>query len=108
MHLLRQLRIAGCGLRIFITLAVTVWLASVRSARANPKGLIVGRGAATASQTGSLLTITASHNAWLNWSSFNIGPGETTTFVQPNSHSVVWNRINDSNPSQILGALNAN
>ena len=34
--------------------------------------------------------------------------GETTTFVQPSSSSVVWNQINDANPSQILGNLNAN
>src|SRR4029077_19813 len=34
--------------------------------------------------------------------------GETTSFIQPSSSSVVWNQINDRNPSQILGNLNAN
>src|SRR5262249_34958453 len=38
----------------------------------------------------------------------NIGVGETTSFLQPSSSSVVWNQINDANPSQILGNLNAN
>src|SRR6185369_4366982 len=42
------------------------------------------------------------------WQSFNIGVGESTRFVQPSSSSVVWNNINDGNPSQILGNLSAN
>jgi filamentous hemagglutinin family protein len=54
------------------------------------------------------LTIRTSDRAFINWQSFNIGVGETTTFLQPSSSSLVWNRINDSNPSQILGNLNAN
>ena len=74
----------------------------------NPTGMTVGRGSATAHQSGSQLTVTASQNAFLNWKSFNIAAGETTTFVQPSSTSVVWNRINDQNPSQIFGTIKAN
>ena len=44
----------------------------------------------------------------MNWSSFNIRPGETTTFLQPSANSVVFNQIGDANPSQIFGNLNAN
>ncbi len=75
---------------------------------ANPTGLTVGHGSATVRQSGSQLTVTASQNAFLNWQSFNIAAGETTTFKQPSASSIVWNRINDQNPSQIYGSLQAN
>ena len=69
----------------------------------------VSQGTASFSNpSSSQLTITTSANAFINWQSFNIGAGETTTFIQPSSSSVVWNQINDPNPSQILGTLNAN
>lgn len=77
-------------------------------ALANPQGLTVQSGTATAVVNGNQLTITASHNAFLNWQSFNIAAGQTTTFIQPSAASVVWNRINDANPSQIYGNLTAN
>jgi filamentous hemagglutinin family protein len=88
------------------TLAV-LWLGS-SSAHANPRGGMVTQGAASFSVSGAQLTISTSDHAFINWQSFNIGVGETTTFVQPSSSSLVWNRINDPNPSQILGTLNAN
>ena len=75
---------------------------------ANPGGATVVQGSASFSSSGSQLTIQTSDKTQINWNSFNIGVGETTTFVQPSSSSVVWNRINDPNPSQILGNLNAN
>ncbi len=77
--------------------------------QANPTGGTVASGAATFSTAGSQFTIhQTSGSAFINWNSFNIGPGETTTFVQPSSSSVALNQINDVNPSQILGNLNAN
>ncbi|HEX3799007.1 MAG TPA: filamentous hemagglutinin N-terminal domain-containing protein [Verrucomicrobiae bacterium] len=79
-----------------------------RPAQANPVGGSVAQGSATFNTSGSKLTIQTSDHAFINWQSFNIGLGETTTFVQPSSSSVVWNQIHDSNPSQILGSLNAN
>ena len=79
------------------------------NAQANPTGGSVASGAATFNVAGSQLTIhQTSGNAFINWQSFNIGSGETTTFVQPSSSAVTWNQINDVNPSQILGNLNAN
>src|SRR5208283_666455 len=75
---------------------------------ANPVGGTAVQGTATFTSQGSQLTIQTSALAAINWQSFNIGLGETTTFVQPSSSSVVWNQINDPNPSQILGNLNAN
>src|SRR5450755_1045227 len=78
------------------------------NALANPTGLTVGSGTATVNQNGSQFTITVSQNAFLNWNSFNIASGETTIFKQPSASSVVWNRVNDPNPSQIFGNLQAN
>src|SRR5262245_25774192 len=75
---------------------------------AAPSGATVSQGSATFSTQGSTLTIRTSDRAFINWQSFNIGVGETTRFLQPSSSSVVWNRINDPNPSQILGNLSAN
>lgn len=75
---------------------------------ANPVGGTVRQGNASFGNQGSQFTITTSDRAVINWQSFNIGVGQTTTFLQPSSSSVVWNQINDVNPSQILGTLNAN
>ncbi len=77
--------------------------------RANPLGGSVSQGAASFNTSGSQFTINqSSTTALINWQSFNINPGETTTFVQPSASSVAWNQINDANPSQILGNINAN
>jgi filamentous hemagglutinin family protein len=78
------------------------------SVHANPGGPVVSQGSASFSSQGSQFAIQTSDRAVINWQSFNIGVGQTTTFLQPSASSVVWNRINDPNPSQILGTLNAN
>jgi filamentous hemagglutinin family protein len=75
---------------------------------ANPTGMTVGAGSATAQQLGSQLNITVGQTAMLNWQSFNIGAGETTSFLQPSANSVVFNVISGANPSQVFGNLNAN
>ncbi|MCW5557926.1 MAG: filamentous hemagglutinin N-terminal domain-containing protein [Verrucomicrobiae bacterium] len=77
-------------------------------AAANPAGMTVQSGTATLSIQGPQITVTASDNAVLNWQSFNIAPGQTTSFVQPSAQSIVWNQIHDTQPSQIWGNLNAN
>jgi filamentous hemagglutinin family protein len=92
-------------MRLVLALAVG---AGLPATQANPVGGTVTRGTATFTPSGSLLTIQTSDQAVINWQSFNIGLGETTTFLQPSATSIVWNRINDVNPSQILGNLNAN
>ena len=88
--------------------AATLAVFAEFGAQANPTGGAVAQGSATFNNSGSHLTVTTSDRAFINWQSFNIAPGETTSFVQPSSTSVVWNQINDPNPSQILGNLNAN
>jgi filamentous hemagglutinin family protein len=81
---------------------------SLTSAWSAPAGPTVTQGSASFASQGSQLTITTSDRAFINWQSFNIGLGETVTFVEPSASSVAWNRINSPNPSQILGDLNAN
>jgi len=93
------LRCAVTGVMIFGVAA---------NAPANPTGMTVASGTASVHQSGSQLTVTASQNAFLNWQTFNIAAGETTAFRQPSASSVVWNRVNDPNPSQIFGNLQAN
>ena len=70
--------------------------------------MTVSSGSATAQQLGSQLNVTVSQLAILNWSSFNIAAGETTSFLQPSANAIVFNEIGGANPSQIFGNLNAN
>ena len=77
-------------------------------ALANPTGMTVQSGSASAVVNGSRLTVTTSQSALLNWQSFNIAAGETTIFNQPSAYSVVINNIHDANASQIYGSLQAN
>ena len=89
-------------------ITLTLALAFAVHAPANPAGLTVRSGSATAQSSGSQMTVTTGSLALLNWSSFNIRSGETTTFVQPSANSVVFNVIRGANASQIYGNLNAN
>ena len=59
---------------------------------------------------GNLNTVVnqTSQNVILNWNSFNIKAGESVLFQQPNSSSIVLNRVLRSDPSQIFGQLQAN
>jgi filamentous hemagglutinin family protein len=93
----------------------SLWLAALifivgcaSNVLANPAGMTVSTGSATAQQLGSQLNVTVSQLAILNWRSFNIGAGETTSFLQPSANSVVFNVIGGANPSQIFGNVNAN
>ena len=96
------------GQTVVVSAALLGWRLSEQPVDANPTGGSVAQGGATFNTSGSVETITTSGNAYINWSSFNIGACETTTFVEPSATSVVWNNINGSSPSQILGNLNAN
>ena len=86
--------------------ALVFAVSRAHQAFANPTGL--SGGSATLQQLGSQLNITVGQTAVLNWQSFNIAPGETTSFLQPSANSVVFNVIGSQSPSQIFGNLNAN
>src|SRR5258708_40277345 len=79
-------------------------------AMAGPNGGTVVGGTATIQGQGSAsVTINqSSQNAIINWSTFNIFKGETTTFNQPNSNSIALNRvIGGRGPSFLRGPRTA-
>jgi filamentous hemagglutinin family protein len=81
------------------------------ASRANPLGGKVVAGSATIQGQGTPQTIInqSSQRAIINWNTFNVAPGETTQFIQPNAASVALNRITGGlGPSQIFGTLTAN
>ncbi|HNQ92570.1 MAG TPA: filamentous hemagglutinin N-terminal domain-containing protein, partial [Alphaproteobacteria bacterium] len=79
------------------------------AALANPDGGVVSAGQATIENSTNRVDVRQnSDRAVIDWRSFNINKGETTQFHQPSSSSLTVNRINDANPSQILGNLKAN
>jgi filamentous hemagglutinin family protein len=89
-------------------LAILSAFCFVLTAQANPQGMTVVAGTATAHTAGSQLDVTVSSGAFLNWQSFNILGGQTTSFIQPSADSIVVNRISGTAPSQIWGNLTAN
>lgn len=78
------------------------------AALANPTAPTVVHGSASFAQAGSVLNVTNSHNAIINWGSFSIGVNELTKFIQPSALSAVLNRVVGQDPSAILGALQSN
>src|SRR5689334_4499161 len=104
----RLLASAATALNQALSLLLLALGPGLIQSRANPVGGTVAQGAAAFSGSGSQLNIRTSDRAYINWQSFNIGVGETTTFIQPSASSLVWNNIHDANPSQILGSLHAN
>ncbi|HSI87064.1 MAG TPA: filamentous hemagglutinin N-terminal domain-containing protein, partial [Candidatus Methylacidiphilales bacterium] len=77
--------------------------------QANPAGGSVQTGSASISTGPSGVTVTqGSDRAVINWNSFSIDQGKTTTFVQPGNKSAVLNRVTGGSASQINGNLNAN
>ena len=89
-------------------LSVAVMSALSGHAAANPTGAQVAHGQASLTTQGSVLTVTNSPNAIVNWQSFSIGTGETTRFVQQSAASAVLNRVVGVDPSSILGTLQSN
>jgi filamentous hemagglutinin family protein len=89
-------------------LAVLSLFCFALAARANPQGLTVVAGTATAHTVGSQLDVTVSQGAFLNWQSFDVLNGQTTSFIQPSADSIVVNAINGTAPSKIWGNLTAN
>ncbi|MEJ0078380.1 MAG: GLUG motif-containing protein [Alphaproteobacteria bacterium] len=86
-------------------------LMPIAPALAGPNGGVVVGGSAQINNQGTAnVTINQfSDKAIINWNLFNIGVGEKTTFVQPNSNAIALNRIvGGQGPSQILGSLDAN
>src|SRR5271163_3705154 len=77
---------------------------------ANPTGGNVAAGSATiAGQgTGAVTINQFSNTAVINWQTFSIGSGESTSFLQPSAASAVLNRVLGGQTSIISGTLSAN
>ncbi len=76
---------------------------------ANPSGGVVAAGAADIVESGKKLDVHQhTDRAVIDWRSFNIEVDEHTQFHQPSSGSIAVNRVNNANPSHILGKLSAN
>src|SRR5436305_317554 len=82
----------------------TALLLGSLSCGAEPMGGNVVGGSATIQSpgNGNFTVNQTSQSAIINWNTFNIGAGETTQFNQPNSSSVVLNRVTGGlGPSEI-------
>ena len=97
-------------LRKLLLASTAFLLAGSFSCGADPLGGTVVGGTATIQSSPKNVTVTqTSPSAIINWNTFDIGPGETTRFNQPNSSSVVLNRVTGGlGPSGIYGTLSAN
>jgi filamentous hemagglutinin family protein len=78
-----------------------------------PTGAQVAAGTVSFSQTqtataASMAVQQSSNQAIVNWQSFNVGANAKVNITQPNSTSVLLNRVQSSDPSQIFGQINAN
>ncbi|HEX7966604.1 MAG TPA: filamentous hemagglutinin N-terminal domain-containing protein, partial [Stellaceae bacterium] len=109
----RQLR-ASTALRILLQATawsgVSISVAMVSPASANPTGGAVVAGKATIDQADPNRTVInqASDRAAINWQSFSIGANQYTVFYQPSASSVALNRVTGPDPSTIAGHLQAN
>ncbi|MBI5345563.1 MAG: filamentous hemagglutinin N-terminal domain-containing protein [Chlamydiae bacterium] len=75
---------------------------------ANPLDPQVVNGSASFLQENNELNINCSDKSIINWKNFSIDKGEITRFIQPDSKSVVLNKVIGQDPSLILGSLQAN
>ncbi len=108
--LVRRLK-ATSALHLCAATAFGVGIALAPSAAcANPAGAAVTSGSATISSPSSRQTTIdqTSEGVVIDWSSFNIGSSQTTTFDQPNAQAIAINRIGGGAPSRIMGTLDAN
>src|SRR5258708_26096893 len=102
---------ASCRYRVLMLAGTALVSVGAGLAMAGPNGgTVVGGSATISGQGSSSVTINqSSQNTIINWATFNIGTGQTTTFNQPNSSAVALNRvIGGQGPSFLDGTLTAN
>ena len=80
------------------------------AALANPTGGQVVAGSAAISNPSANSTVInqSSQRAIINWQQFSVGNNQYVQFIQPNSSSVVLNRVVGGNASAIFGNITAN
>ncbi|PLR22638.1 hypothetical protein SGCZBJ_17860 [Caulobacter zeae] len=101
-------------LRLIATTSLTLTLAAMATQAAArdalPTGGSVVAGSATiGGQSGGAQTITqTSQKAVIDWASFNVGQGNSLTFVTPNADGATLNRVTGTTGSTIAGQITAN
>jgi filamentous hemagglutinin family protein len=89
--------------------AAAVWLSLGPTAAAAPQGGQVVAGSATIGASASVTTIDqSSSRAAIDWTSFDVGSGQSVVFVQPGAQAVTLNRVTGPDPSAIAGQISAN
>ncbi|MDD5428835.1 MAG: filamentous hemagglutinin N-terminal domain-containing protein, partial [Candidatus Omnitrophica bacterium] len=73
-----------------------------------PQDARVENGSVSIETSGSTMNITASDNAIINFSSFNIAQNETVNFIQPANNAACLSRVTGPDASVIAGTLSAN
>jgi len=96
-----------------VAVALAAAFVGSHQALAQPSGAQVIQGQASFAQQGNSLVITTQNGAGLNhsainWQSFSVPAGSTTSFVQPNAASLSINRVVGNDPSAIYGTLSSN
>ena len=94
---------------IAITVAAGVMLHASPAFAQLSGGQVVGGQAAISGQGTSQTTITqTSDRAIVNWDRFSLREGDMAVFQQPDARSITVNRVTGSDPSTILGSIQAN
>ena len=96
-----------------VAVALAAAFVGSHQALAQPSGAQVIQGQASFAQQGNSLVITTQNGAGLNhsainWQSFSVPAGSTTSFVQPSAASLSINRVVGNDPSAIYGTLSSN
>ena len=105
-----RLRPMTMAVRSVLAAGLSLGMGQVRAGELPiPKAALVSLGRADQMVSGNKMTINQySRQAILNWEKFNIGVENTVEFRQPGASSVALNRIFQSDPSAIMGKLQAN
>jgi fibronectin-binding autotransporter adhesin len=92
-----------------LSLAVALMMGGALHAQTLPTGGTIVGGQGHIGTTGSTMTVQQnSTKLAVNWTSFNIGAGNTVVFNQPSSQSVALNSVLGGSRSEIYGNLRSN
>ncbi|CAM8629973.1 Filamentous haemagglutinin, N-terminal [Burkholderiales bacterium] len=94
-----------------LLLGTTVWMmttAACAQAVLPSGGQVVSGQASIEANNGSMTVRQSTHQAIVNWDTFNVGRDQSVQFIAPSAQSTTFNRILDANPSQIMGRIQAN
>jgi len=95
--------------RSCVPVVLVFFLSSLSVAWGNPSGASVRHGDIQfLSQGDALRVIQNSNRGIIDWNSFSIDNGQTTSFVVPDSRSATLNRVTGATVSRIDGALRSN